>query len=101
MVWNRDIPLVLAYYYIYFKGFLTNPNKNAETIDPMTTANKYNSQFPSTKGNTNIPPCGARSPMPNSIVNPPAMAEPTIRVGITRIGSAAAYGIAPSVIKDR
>ena len=47
-----------------------------------------------------MPPCGARKVHPNSIDIPPAAAEPATQAGITRSGSLAANGIAPSEIKD-
>src|SRR5699024_1179477 len=51
-------------------------------------------------GKTNIPPCGTANFTLNNIVNAPVTAEPAINDGITLNGSAAANGIAPSVIKD-
>ena len=50
-------------------------------------------------GKTKMPPCGARRPQPKNILSPPANAEPTTQAGMTRRGSAAAKGMAPSVIK--
>ena len=49
---------------------------------------------------TKIPPWGALilDPKPKAIA--PATPEPTIIEGITRNGSAAANGMAPSVIND-
>ena len=45
---------------------------------------------------TKIPPCGARDVVPNAMHSAPVMAPPNIIDGITRSGSAAANGIAPS-----
>ncbi|WP_273846289.1 hypothetical protein [Rubrobacter calidifluminis] len=49
---------------------------------------------------TKIPPWGARRVQPNTSESAPATAEPTMFEGITRSGSAAAKGIAPSVMKE-
>src|SRR5918999_263835 len=49
---------------------------------------------------TKIPPCGARRVQPNRSDSEAVIAEPTIIEGITRIGSAAANGMAPSVINE-
>ncbi len=49
---------------------------------------------------TKIPPCGARSPTPSAMLSAPVTAPPAIIAGITRSGSAAANGIAPSEMKD-
>src|SRR5690625_8051806 len=73
----------------------------AEMMEPTTTATRYNNQPPSTSGQTKIPPCGARSPIVNIMDNAPVPAEPTITDGMTRSGSLAAKGIAPSAIKDK
>ena len=79
--------------------FLFNKASNSiPTIEPASSESKYQYQFPTT-AKTKIPPCGAISVQLNNIDNPPATAEPIAHEGITRSGSAAAYGIAPSVIK--
>ncbi len=44
---------------------------------------------------------GARRAQPNTMESEPASAEPMMQLGRTRSGSAAAYGIAPSVTKQR
>ena len=49
---------------------------------------------------TNMPPWGARRVAPNASESEAVIAEPTIIGGMTRIGSAAANGIAPSVMKE-
>ena len=51
-------------------------------------------------GTTKIPPCGARRVHSKAIDKAPATADPITQDGITRAGSAAANGIAPSVMKD-
>ena len=50
---------------------------------------------------TKIPPCGAMSLIPARPTSPPATAEPRMKLGIARAGSAAPNGIAPSVINDK
>ena len=52
-------------------------------------------------GTTKIPPCGARKVHSKAMDKAPATAAPTIQDGITRTGSAAANGIAPSVMKEK
>ena len=49
---------------------------------------------------TKMPPCGAREVTPAAIESAPVTAAPTIVAGMTRSGSAAANGIAPSEMKD-
>src|SRR5699024_12849898 len=49
---------------------------------------------------TNRPPCGALIDVAKAIASAPAVAEPMTIEGMTRIGSAAANGIAPSVMKE-
>ena len=51
-------------------------------------------------GTTQMPPCGARSALPNAMTSAPVTAEPTMQDGMTRSGSAAANGIAPSVMNE-
>ena len=79
--------------------FFNNANIAIPTTEPITTAAKNPNGFPIT-GNTNIPPWGALNWQLNNIVSAPAVAEPTTHEGITLNGSAAAKGIAPSVIND-
>ena len=50
--------------------------------------------------NTKIPPCGARDPTPNTMERAPVTAPPAMVAGITRSGSDAANGMAPSEIND-
>ena len=45
-----------------------------------------------------MPPCGASDCTPNAMLRPPVTAPPTIEAGMTRSGSAAANGIAPSLM---
>ena len=47
-----------------------------------------------------MPPCGARTLTSRAIDSPPVTALPSMIDGITRSGSAAANGIAPSVMKE-
>ena len=49
---------------------------------------------------TKMPPCGARDVAPNAIDKPPVTAPPIIIDGITRSGSAAANGMAPSEMNE-
>jgi hypothetical protein len=51
-------------------------------------------------GSTQMPPCGARSVVPKAIASAPVTAEPTTEEAMTRPGSAAAKGMAPSEMKD-
>lgn len=51
-------------------------------------------------GTTKMPPCGARRVQSKAIDSAPVTAPPAITDGITRRGSAAANGIAPSLMKD-
>ena len=50
--------------------------------------------------NTKIPPCGARDVTPAAMHSAPVIAPPNIIDGMTRNGSAAANGIAPSEMKQ-
>ena len=52
------------------------------------------------RATTKIPPWGAINFISAKPTNAPAKAEPAIKLGIARIGSAAPNGMAPSVIKD-
>ena len=54
----------------------------------------------STAKRTKMPPCGARSPTSIAMDRPPVTALPSMIDGITRSGSAAANGIAPSVMNE-
>ena len=54
----------------------------------------------STAKSTKMPPCGARTATSIAMDSPPVTALPSMIAGITRNGSAAANGIAPSVMKD-
>ena len=51
-------------------------------------------------GRMKIPPCGAGALMPKYPTIAPAIADPITHEGSTVCGSAAANGIAPSVMKD-
>ena len=48
---------------------------------------------------TKMPPCGAYDSTENAMMSAPVTAPPAIIDGMTRSGSAAANGIAPSVMK--
>ncbi len=49
---------------------------------------------------TQMPPCGAGDAAPSAMDSAPVTAPPTIMEGMTRSGSDAANGIAPSEMKD-
>src|SRR6478735_4506527 len=49
---------------------------------------------------TKMPPCGALDPTPAAIEMAPVTAPPTMLAGMTRSGSAAAKGMAPSEMND-
>ena len=49
---------------------------------------------------TQMPPCGARSSQPKAITRAPVRALPAMSDGMTRSGSDAANGIAPSVMNE-
>ena len=53
-----------------------------------------------TAKSTKMPPCGARSVTSSAIARAPVTAEPAMIEGMTRSGSAAANGIAPSVMNE-
>ena len=53
-----------------------------------------------TAKSTKMPPCGARTLTSKSSERPPVTALPSMIAGITRSGSAAANGMAPSVMND-
>ena len=53
-----------------------------------------------TAKSTKIPPCGARTLTSRAIERPPVTALPSMMAGMTRSGSAAANGIAPSVMNE-
>ena len=72
---------------------------NAVTTVPMMIASRYRNGLP-ISGTTKMPPCGARDVHPNAMLSAPVTAEPAISDGITRNGSPAANGIAPSVMND-
>ena len=80
-------------------GFLINPNINAVITEPITTASKYKAGW-FTIGKTNKPPCGALNSILKAIENPPEIIAPIMHEGMTLIGSDAANGIAPSVMKE-
>lgn len=50
--------------------------------------------------NTKMPPCGAFRVTSKAMISAPVTAPPAIIDGITRKGSAAANGMAPSEMKD-
>ena len=51
-------------------------------------------------GRTQMPPWGARSVEPKAIVSAPVTAEPTTELAMTRTGSTAAKGMAPSEMNE-
>ena len=51
-------------------------------------------------GRTNKPPWGALNSILKAIESPPEIIAPIMHEGMTLIGSDAANGIAPSVIKE-
>ena len=53
-----------------------------------------------TANSTKMPPWGARTETSSAMERPPVTALPTMIAGMTRSGSAAANGMAPSVMKD-
>ena len=73
----------------------------AVTSDPAISAATKVSRCETAPGmaSTNSPPWGAWSSTPPAIEIAPATAEPSAIAGITRVGSFAANGIAPSVMK--
>ena len=75
----------------------------ARTTIPITEPTTNDIKYPRgllITGNTKIPPWGALNAHPKNIDNAPAVADPTTQAGITLSGSAAANGIAPSVMND-
>src|SRR5699024_6449975 len=69
------------------------------TIVPTISANRNISTLSPTP-TTKIPPCGAGMVAPRPSAIAPATADPTILDGMTSSGSAAAQGIAPSVMNE-
>src|SRR6185295_10357659 len=80
-----------------FDIFFNTLFASAVTTTPTIIATMYIRRL-STTGSTIGPPCGAWSPTPASMATTLADIEPSMMHGITRNGSAAANGIAPSVI---
>ncbi len=80
-------------------GFFNTPNRTIATKEPIISDTININGFVIT-GTTNKPPCGANVWHPKNIDSPPAIADPITHEGITLNGSAAAKGIAPSVIKE-
>ena len=52
-------------------------------------------------GSTQMPPCGARMPMPKAMASAPVIEEPTTDEAMMRTGSAAANGMAPSEMNEK
>ena len=92
--------ILLAFTIYFFKlGF--NSAKMMQAItEPIAMDARYRSGLPIV-GTTKIPPCGARSVHSKNMDNAPAVPAPMMQAGNTRTGSAAANGIAPSVMKER
>ena len=61
---------------------------------------RMNAQNRSMAKNTKIPPWGALEAAPRAMERAPVTAPPTIIEGMTRNGSAAAKGMAPSEMKE-
>ena len=78
---------------------LSTVTRRAATTVPATTAVSQPSTLSMAK-NTNTPPCGARDAAPKAIEVPPVTAPPTMSEGMTRSGSTAAKGMAPSEMND-
>src|SRR5574344_1703535 len=86
--------------YVYsLIGFLSTERMAQPTTAPTRMATRYMTGLPIV-GTTKIPPCGARSVQSKAIDRAPAVAEPIKTDGMTRSGSPAANGIAPSVMKE-
>ncbi len=78
---------------------LAETTAKAEMTVPATRAMRNIARLPIAK-NTKIPPCGARRVTPNAMHSAPVMAPPNIIDGMTRSGSAAANGMAPSEMNE-
>ncbi len=72
---------------------------SAPATVPTARATRNHTKLPIAK-NTKIPPWGAFSVTSNAMISAPVMAPPNIIDGITRSGSAAANGMAPSEMND-
>ena len=83
----------------FFNGFFVKDIISIPMTAPIATDKMYCNGFVITPI-TKIPPWGAGSPQWNAIDNAPATADPIIHGGKIWIGSPAANGIAPSVMKD-
>lgn len=79
---------------------MSRPKENAVTAVPAKIANEYIGKCLMTLGmsKTQIPPCGAIDVTPDAMEIPAAVADPSIKLGMTLIGSETAKGMAPSVI---
>jgi hypothetical protein len=71
----------------------------AATTTPRTSEMRYPGMLWTAKI-TKMPPCGARTPTLQASERPPVTSLPSMMHGITRRGSAAANGMAPSVMND-
>ena len=72
---------------------------SAPTTVPAARATRNHSRLPIAK-NTKMPPWGAFSVTSKAMISAPVMAPPTIIDGMTRSGSAAANGMAPSEMNE-
>lgn len=81
-----------------FCAFLNIAYRPPVVNEPIAIADKYNIGL-DTKGMTNNPPCGACKAIPKRIQIAPANAPPITDEIMTRAGSAATKGNAPSEIK--
>lgn len=84
---------------LFFKLGFTSAKMKQATTEPIAMDARYSSGLPIV-GTTKMPPCGARSVHSKNIDNAPAVPAPIIQAGNTRTGSAAANGMAPSVMKE-
>src|SRR5699024_2519957 len=82
-------------------GFFQKPKTKAEIIEPIMTAKISSNGWLPNATIVMIPPCGAGTLVVQNCVKPPATAAPSTLEVITRNGSAAANGIAPSVMNVR
>ena len=81
-------------------GFFQKERIRQPMTEPTASATKYMIGFEMI-AITQKPPCGAGLAHPNIAERAPATAEPMMQDGMTCPGSAAAYGIAPSEMKER
>src|SRR6478735_11789160 len=83
-------------------GFFRKNSTAVDTSVPTTRANSHHSGSFTAPGTnrSKMPPWGTTVDAPAAIEMAPAAAEPAINDGITRSGSLAAKGMAPSVMNE-